>query len=162
MDKGSIPAWIALGLSTLTFVWTIFWSIKTKRIADARHVELHAPALTVTVSFGLPVSGPHVGPQCLVVRAVNTGHVPLTAAAAAIYVKGDPHNRNILPKPWLTPGLPKKLSPGEHWDAPFVELADLQSALKEMRLPSPSVLIVTLTDPAGRPFRGETTPIPHD
>jgi len=122
VDSSSILAVVAIGVSALMLLWTIFWSVYTHRRATRAR-------LTVTTSFSVPVYGRQLGQAAIDITATNTGPVAVTVSGTAFEVKG--RSETVTPMEWLvqTPApLPLVLEPGRHWNG-LVDAAPIVEAL---------------------------------
>lgn len=102
-------ALIALAVSGLTLVWTIFWSLSQRRLATR-------PRLTVDSVWAFPTYGPELGPQCIQTTATNTGLAPVTLNGCSLLIRGARRARVPLVE-WVheSPPLPTRLEPGADW-----------------------------------------------
>lgn len=109
MNTATILAIVAIGISGITLLWTIGWSVYTHRSTTLAR-------LTVRSSFSIPVYDNHLGPATIDITATNTGSVTVTVSGVQIKVKG--RKGTLAPTEWVvqTPtSLPIVLEPGKHW-----------------------------------------------
>jgi hypothetical protein len=105
----AVLALIALAISGVTLLWTIYWSISQRRLATR-------PRLTVRSVWAFPTYGPELGPQCIQTTATNTGLAPVTVDSSSLLIRGQRGSR-VAPMEWVhqDPPLPTRLEPGARW-----------------------------------------------
>jgi hypothetical protein len=109
-------AWLALGVSGSTLLWTMFWSVLERRHADQRHADLTQPKLVVKCSLATPVYGGRVRDACLDLTVTNAGMVAITIAGSYLQVRGESTQLALIDWVTQTPQqLPITLDPGSHW-----------------------------------------------
>jgi hypothetical protein len=144
----TILAVVAIGVSALTLLWTIFWSVYTHRRATR-------PRLTVRTVFSVPVDyANQLGRAAIDMTAANTGPVTVSVTGAAIEVKGK--SETVVPVAWVvqTPApLPRVLAPGDHWNG-LVDAGMVLESLGRRYGPREKWKIrAVVHDPAGNKYR---------
>jgi hypothetical protein len=118
-DVTSKPAWVAIGLSASTLVWTVFWSVWQNRKSTR-------PRLKGRTSLAIPVFPTGPIKTYLSVEAANVGAVPATLSSVLLVVRGTDQTLAVTRWFWETPEpLPARLEPGAgHWTG-FADPAEL-------------------------------------
>jgi hypothetical protein len=103
-----VVAYIALAISGLTFLWTIYWSISQRRLSTR-------PRLTVRSVWAFLPRGPELGPRCISITATNTGLAPVTVESSSMLIRGRRQRVAVLEWMHQEPPLPTRLEPGARW-----------------------------------------------
>ena len=131
---------IAIGISVLTFVWTIAWSIHIHRRATR-------PGAKVKGSFAYV---PTLARPCLSITVTNTGAVTITITSARFAIEGK--TERLVPINWVVQ-TPKPLSvvlaPGERWEG----IADVSSMQNRYGGDGGWRVQPVVADSAGREYR---------
>jgi hypothetical protein len=106
-----VLAVIAIAISGVTFLWTVFWAIMQRRLATR-------PRLTVRCVWAIPASlGFGIGSPCIQTTATNTGLAPVTLDSSTLLIRGRRRDR-VAVVDWVAERpqpLPARLEPGSHW-----------------------------------------------
>jgi hypothetical protein len=148
VSTSSLLAVIAIGISGLTLLWTIFWSIYTHRRSTLTR-------LVVRTAFSVPVGYDNrLWRAAVDISATNTGAVTVTVTGAAIQVKGK--KETLSPMEWVVQQpspLPLVLEPGKHWSG-LVDAGAIIDALARKWGPRKEwVIRGAAHDPAGNTYR---------
>lgn len=141
---------IAIVISGLTLVWTIYWSIQQRRLATR-------PQLTVRSTWAFLASGPELSDLCVSTTATNTGLAPVTLASCTMLVHGHEQSR-VAVVDWVTQNprsLPARLEPGDHWTG-MAHAASIKATLDHNLGPRERWWIRPIVgDPTGRAYKAK-------
>jgi hypothetical protein len=117
-----VVAYIALAISGLTLLWTIYWSFSQRRLATR-------PRLTVRSVWAFVPRGPELGPRCIQTTATNTGLAAVTVEGSSLLIRGRRGDR-ISVMEWVhqDPSLPTRLEPAARWTG-IVDADSVKSGL---------------------------------
>jgi hypothetical protein len=136
---------IAIGISTVTLLWTIAWSIYTYR-------AVRRPNVRVTANWSLPMYGPHVGEAAIGITAANVGLAPVLLDSAQLRIRG--RSETLAPMDWVyqePSSLPIRLEAGDRWMG-LVDVESVRHSLANNLGPAEWHVRPVVGDPTGRKY----------